>query len=573
MSGRTLPRAGTAGLLILALASSPLPVLGESPHPWRGQTVEIAPAPRVKAVKDGLDVRLTWTYIGPPILAAPQPAPPVAPAVMPAPVFQYQPAPAIRQHATADPVPPPGPAVAVITPVWHHRPLGTWYRELPGAVVSASFTPDGNGLTAKITLNNNGDLITITLTGDCAVTADGTVHGVVTGADVTAGSEQTSAGMELAGLSAGLQLYVDQPFAFRCRAADGGLMVSNLRVSGSDGEMMRESLSLVAGKYRVAGNGPVPTPKPVKLTPASSGPSDVGLNPVAVPSGVPTCLTANLPPASPVMAGPNSACSAPPEVFGMMAGTFGQMVGVPQSGPGMAAPCPAQSPGSPVHAPLPTPSSVPSVPTSSYPPQAVDPVPCPATVGQVVGPVPTLVPSQSPAATAGYVAPAATPATAPVMRQGQLPIRTWVCDLGLSTDVPHSSQSPPVNALAVSPMAPPEPLPSQSTETRAACPQSTFAAAQPGKLSLADVVTLTRVHASDDVIVNQIRNTGSTFVLTVTDIQFLKMGGVSDSVIIEMQKASILPNESGLPQGICASPPVIAAPPPATFILPGYSRR
>ena len=39
---------------------------------------------------------------------------------------------------------------------------------------------------------------------------------------------------------------------------------------------------------------------------------------------------------------------------------------------------------------------------------------------------------------------------------------------------------------------------------------------------------------TDDVIINQIRTTGSTFRLSAADIEWLKANGVSDAVIFEI---------------------------------------
>ncbi|HJZ59507.1 MAG TPA: hypothetical protein VKE74_31475, partial [Gemmataceae bacterium] len=75
-------------------------------------------------------------------------------------------------------------------------------------------------------------------------------------------------------------------------------------------------------------------------------------------------------------------------------------------------------------------------------------------------------------------------------------------------------------------------------------------AAAPGKpqtLSLTDVVALTKVGTGDDVIVNQIRITGSTFTLSVADIQYLKQNGVSDRVILEMQTPPHVPPAPATP--------------------------
>jgi hypothetical protein len=56
-------------------------------------------------------------------------------------------------------------------------------------------------------------------------------------------------------------------------------------------------------------------------------------------------------------------------------------------------------------------------------------------------------------------------------------------------------------------------------------------------LGLTDIQQLAASGTSDQIIINQIRTTGSTYQLSATDIQWLKTNGVSDTVILEMQNA------------------------------------
>jgi hypothetical protein len=67
--------------------------------------------------------------------------------------------------------------------------------------------------------------------------------------------------------------------------------------------------------------------------------------------------------------------------------------------------------------------------------------------------------------------------------------------------------------------------------------QAALAAAQTahGPVSIGDVIQLTHQHVGDDIIINQIRTTGTVFNLTVDDITVLKQNGVSDPVVREMQ--------------------------------------
>lgn len=55
-----------------------------------------------------------------------------------------------------------------------------------------------------------------------------------------------------------------------------------------------------------------------------------------------------------------------------------------------------------------------------------------------------------------------------------------------------------------------------------------------GPLGLTDVVQLAQSHVSDDVIISQIRTTGSVFRLSAQDTIWLKQNGVSDAVVQEM---------------------------------------
>jgi hypothetical protein len=61
------------------------------------------------------------------------------------------------------------------------------------------------------------------------------------------------------------------------------------------------------------------------------------------------------------------------------------------------------------------------------------------------------------------------------------------------------------------------------------------AAANARRLTLADVVNMTQQHIDDQLIINQIRTTGSYFDLTPSDVTWLKQNGVSDVVVAEMQ--------------------------------------
>jgi hypothetical protein len=55
------------------------------------------------------------------------------------------------------------------------------------------------------------------------------------------------------------------------------------------------------------------------------------------------------------------------------------------------------------------------------------------------------------------------------------------------------------------------------------------------RLGITDVIGLAKAGHNDTIIINQIRTTHSTFVLSAADLDLLKSNGVSDRVIAEMQ--------------------------------------
>ncbi|HZT78716.1 MAG TPA: glycine zipper domain-containing protein [Gemmataceae bacterium] len=56
-----------------------------------------------------------------------------------------------------------------------------------------------------------------------------------------------------------------------------------------------------------------------------------------------------------------------------------------------------------------------------------------------------------------------------------------------------------------------------------------------GPLGLTDVIQLTQQGVNDQIIINQIRTSGSVFNLSAADLQTLKANRVSDAVVTEMQ--------------------------------------
>jgi hypothetical protein len=220
------------------------------------------------------------------------------------------------------------------------RLSGTWYREIEGAVFSATFA--GDELKVRMTQCEDGLAMCFTVIADYAVTKDGIVHGVVTGVDVQAsrGAGRTgSCALPTAALSAELQKLVDCPFSLRTRVTSAGVMVSNLKIALVG--MEKPDLVMACGMFKHAADGKVPSPTPVKTVGGTM-----------VPRGMPACgtcrdLPPTLPDVTPASYPPASSYSPPRPTnvpageFGMMAEVFGQMLGPkPQPLPLVAPPAP-----------------------------------------------------------------------------------------------------------------------------------------------------------------------------------------------------------------------------------------
>jgi hypothetical protein len=93
-------------------------------------------------------------------------------------------------------------------------------------------------------------------------------------------------------------------------------------------------------------------------------------------------------------------------------------------------------------------------------------------------------------------------------------------------------------------------------------------AAQAQRLGLTDVIQMVQQGHDDQVIINQIRNTGSTYSLTPGDLDFLRQNNVPSRVIIEMQNARPVAVRTR-PVYIREQPTVIYhEPPPVVFVRP-----
>jgi hypothetical protein len=96
-----------------------------------------------------------------------------------------------------------------------------------------------------------------------------------------------------------------------------------------------------------------------------------------------------------------------------------------------------------------------------------------------------------------------------------------------------------------------------------------------GPLGITDIVQMAQQHISDEVIINQIRSTGSVFRLSPNDITWLKSNGVSDAVVMEMQAtASRVPRRVYTATPVYSQPVYVvqpAPPPPVVGFGVGYT--
>ena len=101
---------------------------------------------------------------------------------------------------------------------------------------------------------------------------------------------------------------------------------------------------------------------------------------------------------------------------------------------------------------------------------------------------------------------------------------------------------------------------------------TTQAQVQQQRMGLTDVVHMSQQGHDEQVIINQIRSTGSVFQLSGSDLDFLKTNGVPSRVIVEMQNAKGSPvvMQPARPVVIREQPTVIYRDPPPVVI---YERR
>src|SRR5438093_978203 len=89
------------------------------------------------------------------------------------------------------------------------------------------------------------------------------------------------------------------------------------------------------------------------------------------------------------------------------------------------------------------------------------------------------------------------------------------------------------------------------------------------RMGITDVIHMVQQGHDEQVIVNQIRTTGSTFQLSPNDLDFLKANNVPPRVIAEMQNAHAQPVLVGRPRPVVVreGPDVVYAPGPPVVVV------
>lgn len=106
----------------------------------------------------------------------------------------------------------------------------------------------------------------------------------------------------------------------------------------------------------------------------------------------------------------------------------------------------------------------------------------------------------------------------------------------------------------------------KKTEQRIAVAESRTAVqqVQHAQMGMTEVMQLARDGVNEDVIINQIRSSGSTFQLSNEDVRFLTTNGVSPRVIVEMQ------NRRPVARVVHQQPYVIHRAPPPVVVYESY---
>jgi hypothetical protein len=101
-----------------------------------------------------------------------------------------------------------------------------------------------------------------------------------------------------------------------------------------------------------------------------------------------------------------------------------------------------------------------------------------------------------------------------------------------------------------------------------------IAAAQPQHpLGVVDIVQMVQSHISDDLIVSDIRTTGSVFYLSAQDTIWLKQNGVSDRVVAEMMATANRVPRRVYTSAVYPEPVYVVEQPPPVAVGIGFAGR
>lgn len=248
----------------------------------------------------------------PPLPSATTPAP-----VMSPPTSAYTPAPSMAPPTTLYPQSCPLPSSYGAPEPSSHSLVRAWQRDCGPFTLVVKATADR--LTLRIDNEGDGMAVTQALHADYAMTKDGLVLGVVTDLECKiTGPEGSEVPKEIAGIRKAI---VGQPFAFRIRKEDDGILVQDFRCAlGSEG---KEVCAMVEGRYAPADGKPVksrgwlinvhscdPNVRMEQLLRGSATLREATVQPGAIPASSYSLPPATIVPAAPVV--PLSPGTLPP---------------------------------------------------------------------------------------------------------------------------------------------------------------------------------------------------------------------------------------------------------------------
>jgi hypothetical protein len=124
------------------------------------------------------------------------------------------------------------------------RPVGTWERDVGPFHITIRIEADR--LYGTFSGADKDCKITVELDADYSVNKDGVLFGVITGLDLSAGSQKE----ELGDVAALNNAFADQPFSFRFRVDGDFLTVKDLKFAGDKKECDPKDLLIIQGRYK-----------------------------------------------------------------------------------------------------------------------------------------------------------------------------------------------------------------------------------------------------------------------------------------------------------------------------------